>query len=172
MALQNEVIAFLIQNPLYLVQISHFTSTKAAPDHHITSTMLDRVRHSSSIFSLVLRLTNVLLCDPNTSNLDLSGNTFLFFLFPPPPSPNLPLSNVCWPVSDMAFYLPLCLGQHLGVASSLWMLGLPFLRVPFDEAASRGPVRRLFLKLETLMYLSSCLVVLRGLPIYCTYMET
>ena len=29
MALQNEVIAFLLQNPFYLVQISHFTRTKA-----------------------------------------------------------------------------------------------------------------------------------------------
>ena len=39
--------------------------------------LTDGVRHSSSIFSLVLRLTNVLLCDPNTSNLDLSvHNTF------------------------------------------------------------------------------------------------
>ena len=77
MALQNGVIAFFIQNPFYLVQISHFTSTKAAPDHHITSTMTGGVRHSSSIFSLVLRLTNVFLCDLNTSNLDLSvHNTF------------------------------------------------------------------------------------------------
>ena len=78
--------------------------------------LTDGVRYSSSIFSLVLHLINVLLCDPNTSNLDLSvHNTF----------PNLPLSNVCvllpilifsfyWSVSNMTFSLPLCLeGQHL-----------------------------------------------------------
>ena len=39
------------------------------------------------------------------------------------------------------------------------------LRVLFNEAASRGLVRRLFLKLDTLMYLSSCSVVHRGLPL-------
>ena len=39
------------------------------------------------------------------------------------------------------------------------------LRVLFNEDASWGPVRRLFLKLQTLMYLSSCSVVQRGLPL-------
>ena len=34
--------------------------------------LTDGIKRSSSIFSFVLRLTNVLLCDPNTSNLDLS----------------------------------------------------------------------------------------------------
>src|SRR4029434_8122390 len=51
MVLQNGVIAFLISNPFYLVQISHFTSTKAAPDHHITSTMLDRWRQHLFTYS-------------------------------------------------------------------------------------------------------------------------
>ena len=39
------------------------------------------------------------------------------------------------------------------------------LRVLFNEDASWGPVRGLFLKLQTLMYLSSCSVVQRGLPL-------
>ena len=41
-SLQNRVIAFLLQDPFYPVQISHFTITKEPPDHHIASTMLDR----------------------------------------------------------------------------------------------------------------------------------
>ena len=39
------------------------------------------------------------------------------------------------------------------------------LQVLFIEAASCGLVRRLFLKLDTLMYLSSCSVVCRGVPL-------
>ena len=78
MALQNGVIAFLIQNPFTLYK----SPTLPAPKQPQTITLpppclTDGVRHSSSIFSLVLHLTNVLLCDPNTSNLDLSvHNTF------------------------------------------------------------------------------------------------
>ena len=57
--------------------------TLPAPKQHQTITLpppcfTDGVRQFSSIFSLVLHLTNVLLCDPNTSNLDSSvHNTFL-----------------------------------------------------------------------------------------------
>ena len=123
--------------------------------------LTDVVRHSSSIFLLVLRLTNVLLCDPNTSN---------FFS-------NLPLSNVCvllpilifsfyWPVWDMAFSLPLCLeGQHPGVVSSLWTLRLAFCGYHLMKLPVEDLWGVLFLKLETLMNLSSCLVVHRGLPL-------
>jgi hypothetical protein len=39
------------------------------------------------------------------------------------------------------------------------------LRVLFNEASNWGLVRRLFLKLDTVMYLSSCSVVHRGLPL-------
>ena len=46
MALQNGVIAFFLQDPFYPVQISHFTPTKAPPDHHIASTMLDSWRQA------------------------------------------------------------------------------------------------------------------------------
>jgi hypothetical protein len=38
-------------------------------------------------------------------------------------------------------------------------------RVLFNEAASWGLVRRLFLKLDTRMSLSSCSVVHKGLPL-------
>ena len=114
MALQKGVIAFLIQNPFYLVQISHFTSTKAALGHHITSTMLDRWNQALLlfIFSLVLHLTNVLLCEPNTSNLDSSvHNTFfqsssvqclcnvlvlLLSCAPGPPTSLSILVRACW----------------------------------------------------------------------------
>lgn len=88
---------------------------------------------------------------------------------------NLPLSNVCvllpisifsfyWPVSDMAFSLPLI---RPASQSRLFTVHVDtgVLRVPFKEAASWGPVRRLFLKLETLIDLSSCWVVLWGLPL-------
>src|SRR4029434_6702264 len=56
--------------------------TSPAPKQPQTITLsppclTDGVRHSSSIFSPILRLTNVLLCDPNTSNFNLSvHNTF------------------------------------------------------------------------------------------------
>ena len=78
MALQNGVIGFLLQDPFYPVQISHSTTTKAPPDHHIASTMLGRW-HQALLKHLFffLCLKNVLLCDPNNSNLDLSvHNTF------------------------------------------------------------------------------------------------
>ena len=128
MVLQNGAIAFLIQNPFYLVQISHFTSTKAAPDHHLTSTMLDRWCQA-----LLQHLFTCSASHKCSSVWSKHLKLFLSVLFS-----NLPLSNVCvllpilifsfyWPVSDMAFSLPLCLeGQHPGVASSLWMLRLAF----------------------------------------------
>ena len=58
------------------------TNLPPAPKHPQTITLpppclTDGVKHSSSIFSFFLCLTNVLLCDPNTSNLDFSvRNTF------------------------------------------------------------------------------------------------
>ena len=86
----------------------------------------------------------------------------------------VPLFSVCvlltillvyWPVWDVAFSLQLCLeGQHPGVASSLLTLrrvfcGYYLMKLPVED------LRRLFLKLDTLMYLSSCSVVHRGLPL-------
>ena len=130
MALQKGVMAFFIQNPFYLVQISHFTSSKAGPDHHITSTMLDRRRQAF--------LQHLFTCSAShkcssvwSKHLKLIRLSITLFS-------NLPLSNVCvllpilifsfyWPVSDTAFSLPLCLeGQHSGVASSLWTSRLAF----------------------------------------------
>ena len=56
--------------PLYQHQSS------PSPSHYLHRAW-QMARHSSSIFSLVLHLTNVLLCDPKTSNLDSSvHNTF------------------------------------------------------------------------------------------------
>ena len=47
------------------------------------------------------------------------------------------------------------------------------LRALFNEAASGGLVRRLFLKLDTQMYLSSGSVVLQGLPLlFLFWLET
>ena len=78
MALQNGVITFL---PFKILFTLYKSPTLPAPKRPETITLpppflTDGVRHSSSIFSL-LHLTNVLLCDPNTSNLDSSvHNTF------------------------------------------------------------------------------------------------
>ena len=63
-------------------------------------------------------------------------------------------------------------GQHPGVASSLLMLRLVFWRLLFNEAACWGLVRRLFLKLDPLIYLSSCSVVHRGHPLFLFWLET
>ena len=74
--------------------------------------------------------------------------------------------NFYWPVWDIAFSLQLCLeGQCPGVTPSLLTVGTGVLREILNEAASWGLVRRLFLKLDTLMYLSSSSVVHRGLPL-------
>lgn len=126
MALQNGVIAFLIQDPFYPVQISHFNTTKSPPDHRISSTMLDRWCQAllQHLFHCSGSKKRVLLCDFNTSNFDSSArNNFLcpmsvFFCLSFP---------FYWPGSDIAFSLLLCLeGQHPGVASSLLTLRLVF----------------------------------------------
>ena len=67
-----------LDTSLFKIPFSLYKSpTLPAPKQPQTITLpppclTDGVRHSSSIFSLVLHLTNVLLCDQNTSNLDLS----------------------------------------------------------------------------------------------------
>src|SRR4029434_374335 len=129
MVLQNGVIAFLIYNPSYLVQISHFTSTKAAPDHHITSTMLDRWRQA--LFQHLFTYSashKCFICVIRTPQPLIRLSITLFS--------NLPLSNVCvlLPISIFSFYwqsqiwLFLChsSGQHPRVASSLYTLTLAF----------------------------------------------
>ena len=71
--------AFFLQDPFYPVQISHFTTTKAPQTITLPPPCLtDCVKHSSSIFSFFLCLTNVLLCEPNTSNLDSSVRNTIF----------------------------------------------------------------------------------------------
>lgn len=72
--------AFLLQDTFNFVQISHFT-TKAPPDHHIASTILDRWRQALLPHLFIFSESHVLLCDPNTSNLTLFSN--------------LPMSSVC-----------------------------------------------------------------------------
>ena len=134
---------------IVLVIVLYKSPTLPAPKQPLTITLpppclTGGVRHCSSIFSLVLHLTNVLLCDPNTSNFvcQIRLSITLF--------PNLPLSNVCvllpilmfsfyWPVSDMAFSLQLCLeGQHPRVTSSLWTLrlvlcGYHLMKLPVED---------------------------------------
>src|SRR4029434_2844608 len=139
MVLQNGVIAFLILNPFYLVQISHFTSTKAAPDHHITSTMLDRWRQA--LFQHLFTYSashKCFICVIQTPQTLIRLSITLFS--------NLPLSNVCvllpisifsfyWPVSDVAFSLPLI---RPASQSRLFTVDVDIgvLQVPFKVAAS------------------------------------
>ncbi|CAJ0930612.1 unnamed protein product [Ranitomeya imitator] len=82
----DEVDLFTI-DAAYASSIIPFTSYKyptlPVPKQPQTITLpppclTDGVRHSAIIFSVVLRLTNVLLCDPNTSNLDSSVHHTLF----------------------------------------------------------------------------------------------
>ena len=129
MALQNGVIAFLLQYQFYPVQISHFTTTKAPPDH-IASTMLDRWCQALLQHLFILSASNK--CS------SLWSEHLKLRLVCPKLFSNLPLSSVCgilsilifsfyWPVWDMDFSLQLCLeGQHPGVASSLLTLRLVF----------------------------------------------
>lgn len=85
------------------------TSTKAHPQSMTCPPPCLKygVKHSSCNYSIVLCLTNVLLCDPNASNLDSSvHNTFqLTFCV------LLPILSVSiyWPVADMPLSLKLCL---------------------------------------------------------------
>lgn len=103
MALQNRVISFLNQNPLTLL----WSPTLAAPKHPQTATfpppcLTDVIKNSSNIFSFVLIPTNV-LCDPNTSNLDLSLTlSFIFLHLVYVLSPTI-IVSFYWPISDTTF---------------------------------------------------------------------
>jgi hypothetical protein len=89
------------------------------------------------------------------------------------PSRRVPLSSVCvlLPILIFSFYWPvwcafsfqLCLEGRSRLFTVYVDTGV--LRVLFNEAVRWGLVRLLFLKLDTLMYLSSCSVVHRGLPL-------
>ena len=82
----------------------------------------------------------------------------------------VPLSSVCvlLPILIFSFYLPISGSRLITVDVETGVL-----RVLFNEAASSGLVRRLFLKLDTLMYLSSCSVVHRGLSLlFLFWLET
>ena len=88
----------------------------------------------------------------------------------------VPLSSVCvillilifyfyWPVWDIFFFATL--HRRSASRSRLFTVEVEtgVLLVLFNEAASWGLVRHLLLKLDPLMYLSSCSVVHRGLPL-------
>ena len=71
------------ESSFFKIPFTLYKSSTLPPPKHLQTITLpplcltDGVKHSSSIFSFFRRLTNVLLCDPNTSNLDLSvHNTF------------------------------------------------------------------------------------------------
>ena len=96
----------------------------------------------------------------------------------------VPLSSVCvllpilifsfyWPVWDVSFSLQL--PRRPASRSRLFTVDIEtgVLWVLFNEAVSWGLVRRLFLKLDTLMYLFSYSVVHRGLPLlFLFWLET
>lgn len=128
----------------YLVQISHFT----------TATSAQTIPLPSLCSTLYSHLMNVLL-DQHTSDYDLSflslplssiyvllSITSLFFLFSSlryvsvqeGSPPEFPLHCCCW------------WWWHWSFAGAIWW--------------SWGSVRRLFLKLYTLMHLSSCTITL------------
>lgn len=141
MALQNGVIAFLLQDTLYPVQISCFTTTK---DRQMVSIRI-RIKQSSSIFTFGLHLTNVVLCDLNTSNLgyleqrvcvNVALDLYVHNTFPP----LLPLSSVCvlLPILIFSFQSEIWLFHHSGVASSVLTLRLVFcgyylMKLPAEE---------------------------------------
>ena len=106
MALQNGVIAFLLQDPFYPVQISHFTTTKAPPDHHIASTMLDRWRQA--LFQHLFNVSASHECSSLWSeHLKLQICLSITLLS------NLPLSSVC-------VLLPLLIFFFIG-QSEIWL---------------------------------------------------
>ena len=117
------------------------------------------LKHSSSIISLVLHLTNFLLCDPNTSNLDLSVHNTFF--------QSSSFQCLCSFAHLILFFLLASLRygfffttlpRRPASRSGFFTVDIEtgVLRVPFNEAAIWGPVRRLFLKLETLLVLLLC----------------
>lgn len=78
MALQNLVIISFLKVPSTLYKSPILPPPKhPRPSHSLHHAWLKVLRYCSSIFSFVLHLTNVLLFDPKTSNLDSSiHNTF------------------------------------------------------------------------------------------------
>lgn len=114
------------------------------------------------VFFFVLHFTNVLYCDPNTSNMDSSVHDTLF----QPPS----LQRLCSVFFCPSSYSP-CIGQ-----SQIWLFNAVLPRRPvswsrllsisvqagvlllsqFMKLPVWGSVRCLFVKLETMRFKSSC----------------
>lgn len=110
--------------------------------------LTDGIKYSSRIFSFVLHVTNVLLFNANKLDLSVHNTSSpiilcpmsVFFCW-------FKIFSFYWFVTYMAFSLNLFLeGQGPGVTSSLLKSGV----LLFNKSASWGPVRHLFLKLETL----------------------
>jgi hypothetical protein len=91
----------------------------------------------------------------------------------------VPLSSVCvllhiiiysiyWPVWDTVWFFFATLTRNPASRSHLFTVDVEtgVLRALFNEAASWGLVRCLFLKLDTLMYLSSCSIPLDTLTLF------
>ena len=105
------------------VQISTLPASKQPRPSHYLHHACQMVSGTPPASFHLFCVSQMLFCViQNTTNLDSSVHNTFFYL---------PLSNVCdilpififsfyWPVSDIAFSLPLCLeGQHHRVASSL-----------------------------------------------------
>ena len=168
MVFQNGLIAFLLQDPFYPVQISHLTTTKAPPDHHIASTMLDRWHQPLLQHLFIFCLTNVLLCDLNTSNLDSSVHNTFFQSSSVHCLCSFAHLNLFFSLASLRYgYFFATLPRRPASWIRLFTVDVEtgVLWVLFNEASSWGLVRRLFLKLDTLMYLCSCSVVHWGLPL-------
>ena len=82
MALQNAVVALLVQGASHSVQVADSGSSKRAPDNHASSSMLDSWRHRLRNHPLPTRRRTKTLRDvPKISNFDSSVHkTFYQFL--------------------------------------------------------------------------------------------
>ena len=110
-----------------------------------------------------MRLTNVLLCDPNTSNLDLSVHYTFFQSFSVQCLYSFAHLSILFLLASLRYGFFFATRPRRSASwSRLFTVDVEtgVLRVLFNEAASWGLVRRL--KVDTLMYLSSCSVVHRA----------
>ena len=144
-------------------------SLKAAPDHHITSTMLGRWRQALLQHLVTCSVSHK--CSSVWSkhlNLDLSVHNTFFKSSSVQCLCSFAHLNLFLLLASLRYdFFFATLPRRPASWSRLFTVDFEtgVLRVPFNEAASWGHVRHPFLKLETLMYLSSCLVVHQDLPL-------
>ena len=164
---------FLSQDLFYPVQISHFSPHQSSPRpsrclHHAWQ-MASSTPPASSHLVRVSQMVFFVIWTPQTQ---ISLSITLFFVS------NLPLSSVCVLLPIFIFFFLLASLRYSffffcnpayepASRSGLFSVDVEagVVRALLNEAACRGPVRHLFLKLDTLMYLSSGSVVHRGLPL-------